>query len=228
MLDIKTAEEAYKKIKAHVDDDPKGIKMLTIQLAAALKSQELYDSKGIDLEIFVDTMKCFSRFCRDSFATYGDFRFDCCWWTYRQLSLNLFRLGELEFEMCADKLSVHIPSDANMTRAGLDASYDWAKRFFAKHFPEYEYDGIYCNTWLLAPSLREMLPAGSRILNFMDDYEILSEDKEAMNCMLWVYKKKYQDYESLPEETSLQRAIKARLLAGKKVGSAYGRVVRKD
>ena len=224
LLNSKTAEAAYQSIRDNIGPDPRGLKMLTIQLTAALTTRKRYAKKAIDDIIFIETMKCFTRFVREHMVTFGHYGFDRGWWTYRQLAMSIFRLGVLEFEMLENHLSVHIPSDAVMTRQRLDDSYAWAKRFFAKHFSHYKYDGMYCDTWLLSPVLQEILPPTSKILNFQADYEIISTEPEADSFMLWVFKKEYPDIDSLPEDTSLQRAIKNRLKSGGKIGNAYGRV----
>jgi hypothetical protein len=134
----------------------------------------------------------------------------------------IFRLGVLEFEMYDDALGVHIPSNAVMTRTALDESYSQAVSFFARFYPSFSYTGIYCGTWLLSPVLREVLLPGSRILNFMDDYQIDAVNEEDNGGMKWVFKRDYENLHALPEDTRLQRALKTRLLAGKKIGSASG------
>ena len=216
-------DEVYKTIAADIGEDPRGIRTLALHLTAALKSRELYDQRGINNAIFIDTMKCFSRFVREYTAQYDHYGFNTGFWSWRQLSLKLFRLGVLEFETTEREgkkvLSVHIPSDAVMTKEALACSYKWAAEFFNN----YEYEYIYCDTWLLSPALKDMLPEGSRILNFMADYEILSTAPDAKDFMTRVYVKEYPDYASLPENTSLQRAVKKHLLAGGKVGNAFGR-----
>ena len=222
LLSIETAAAAYNAIKDHLGNDPKGIKMLTVELTAAARVRELYAEKGIDDAVYVSTMKCFTRFINEYMTTFGHYGFDRGWWAYRQLAQSIYRLGVLEFEMLEGKLSVHIPSDAVMTREELDRSYAWARQFFARHYRDYRYEGMYCGTWLLSPVLREMLPAGSKILNFQDDYDIVSVNLESESCMNWVFKKEYPDIDSLPEDTTLQRAIKNHLKAGGKIGTASG------
>ena len=220
------AEAAYEALREAEGD--RGIKMLAYQLSAALLCRKSYNEKGISNKIFIDTMKCFSRFVKEHKIQFDCYGFDRGWWTWQQLSMSLFRLGVLEFEMRTDEgvniLSVHIPSDSVMTREALGDSYNRAAEFFPKYYKEFKYEGMYCNTWLLAPALKDMLPAGSRILNFMEDYEILSETPDGDSFLMWVYWKEYPNYESLPEDTSLRRAVKKHLLAGGKIGEARGRV----
>jgi len=225
------AEAANQALQALINDpalgdDPRGIRILTMHLTAALKSRDIYAQKGISDHIFIDTMKGFSRFIREYRVQFGHYGFDRSFWTWRHPALLIFRLGTLEFEIKTlenkNVLSVHIPSDAVMTREGLDASYKWAKTFFAQYFNDFHYEHIYCGTWLLSPVLKELLPENSKILNFMSDYEIFKVNPDSQGFMRWVYKQTYPDLSSLPEETSLQRTIKKHLLAGGKIGDASG------
>jgi len=226
LLSIETANTAYKSIVTALGDDANGYKLLTFYLTAALKTRDAYAKKGINDTIFVATLKGLTRFLNEHHAVFGEYGFDRGFWAYRHLSLNLFRLGLLEFEMLEGKLSVHIPSDVVMTREALVDSYNQAKLFFAKHFGSFT--AIECNTWLLSPALRPMLPENSKILNFQADYEILSTTPDGQNFLRWVYwldEKEQPDLNTLPENTSLQRAIKLHLLNGGKIGNALGRYV---
>ena len=56
--------------------------------------------------------------------------FDRGWWAYRQTSMQIFRLGVLEYEF--DRLegesviALHIPSDARLTAEAVDRSLEQA------------------------------------------------------------------------------------------------------
>ena len=219
-----TAHDALTKI--FYDTDPNGYKMLISQLLAALHTREIYKQKRIDDQIFIDTIKCFSRFTGENFVSFGQYGFNRGWWTHRQLSAKIFRLGALEFEIEKDILSVHIPSDAVMTAEALDYSYSSAESFFAKL--GVKYTGIYCTTWLLCPTLKNILPSSSRILTFQNDYEIISMNPDSTSFMSWVYKKDYPNLAQLPEDTRLQQELKKLLLAGGSLGDAHGRYKGSD
>jgi len=220
LMDMKSAEQTYEHIKS-LD----GIKILALHLTAALRCRDLYAQEGISEQIYIDTMKSFSRFVGEHKKTFDYYGFDRGWWTCRHIAMQIFRLGVLEFEKIIKDgkpmLSVHIPSDSKMTREALDESYRQAREFFK----DYEYEAIYCSTWLLCPKLKELLPPDSRILNFMADYDIKEVYEDSDSFMRWVYVKKYTDIDSLPEDTHLQRAIKKHLQAGGKIGGAMGVVV---
>jgi hypothetical protein len=244
LFSLETGDAAVKNIPELLKsngpaDTEHHVKALAIYLMAALHTREIYREMGIDDKIYIDTIKVFRRFLYEYRESYGYFSFDRHFWIYRQLAARLFRLGTLEFEICRlpmnfekvgqasandPVLSVHIPSDACMTREALDDSYREAGMFFARFFPEYEYKCICCSTWLLSPVLKEILKPGSRILNFQSDYEITHVNLEVNSGLKWVFKRAYDDYNDLPEDTSLMRGMKQILLSGGKTGTAAGYV----
>jgi len=244
LFSLDTGSNAVKEITmlCGTVDDPAGdygMRALAVYLAAALHTQEIYNKMGINNDVYIDTIKIFQRFLYEHRVSFGHFGFDRHFWIYRQLAAKLFRLGELEFEMCvlpndADPiasaqpgdpvLSVHIPSDAVMTREALDVSYRMVREFFARFFPEYQYHCVYCSSWLLSPVLREMLKPGSRILDFQSDYEITWVNLEVNGGIKWVFKRNYEDFTQLPEDTSLMRGMKKILVSGGKTGTASGYV----
>ncbi|MDR2650029.1 MAG: acyltransferase domain-containing protein [Clostridiales bacterium] len=244
LFSLENGEESVKMIPelCKTADDitgDSGLKALTVYLIAALHTKELYTELGIPEDIFLDTIKALPRFSREHRDSYGRFGFDRHFWIYRQLSANLFRLGTLEFELCRlpenvapvgpaaagdQVLSVHIPSDAQITREALNASYSMAGEFLARFFPNFYCKCVYCDTWLLSPVLREILKPGSRILMFRNDYVITKIDMTVNSGLNWVFKRYYSDFTQLPEDTSLMRGMKKILLSGGKTGSAVGYV----
>lgn len=214
-----------------------GLRGLAVYLAAAQHTHQIYGAMGIDDDVFFDTIKAFSRFLYEHRVSFGQFGFDRHLWIYRQLAARLFRLGELEFEMYTlpkdtypvgaarpgdPVLSVHIPSDAVMTRKALDVSYRMAREFFARFFPDYRYKCVYCSSWLLSPVLREILKPDSHILAFQSDYEISWTNMDDNDGIIWIFKRNCEDFTQLPEDTSLMREMKKILVSGGKTGAASG------
>lgn len=235
LFDINKGMEAYESIDAFCGRECNGLKALAVYLMSALHTKEIYQERGIDLDIYIKTMKMFTRFVNEYMNSYGEYGFDRGFWVYRILSVNLMRIGELEYEMYHmnkdydgylrkgdSVLSVHIPSDAALTKTSLSESYSRADEFFKECFPDYVYKYFYTHTWLLSPELKKLLPETSKILLFQSDYEIISVNEEDNSFMQWVYKRNYEDYAELPEETSLQRNIKVHLMTGGKIGSGAG------
>ena len=244
LFSLETGEKAVKAIPAlcKTEKDPNGdvgLKALMIYLMAAHHTHKVYKEMGISDAVFYETMKAFTRFTKEHKESFGHYGFDRDFWTYRQLSGSIFRLGTLEFEMVklsqdappvgnvtggSPILSVHIPSDAVLTRRELDASYHMAREFFAEYYPDYRYQCVYCSTWLLSPVLKQVLKPGSGILEFQSDYEITQTFLDSNGGFTWIYKRNYEDYTQLPEDTSLMRGMKQILLNGGKTGAATGYV----
>lgn len=218
------AEELHNALGA----DEGGWKMLSVQLTGALLAREQYIKKGISDEIFLDTMGCFNRFVREHRESFGAYGFDRWWWTGRQLSLTLFRIGALEYELCTEDgenlISVHIPSDADLSDGAVDKSLISARAFLKEYFPAYGDAEFHCHSWLLSPVLGQLLPAESRINKFRKRFTILGFDENADDYKLWVYKNKSLSLEEFPENTTLQRVMKAHLVRGGKVGAAWGKI----
>lgn len=240
LFSVDTGTAAVKGLRALFErEDENGLLILTVMLTAALRAREEFLQKGIPEKIWLDTMACFARFVRENFEATGVYSFDRDSWAYRQLSMRLFRLGELEYEMCAYAgapihtegislkegdpiLSLHIPSDARLSREGLAASYETAKAFFRKYYPDFHYGGGWCHSWIISPALKKLLPPQSKILTFQSDFVITSQDEDGDSYKQWLFKNPRLDVKDFPEDTSLQRRAKAHLLAGGKIGEAAG------
>ena len=216
-------------LRERLKEDPRGLKMLSCMLRCCGKTRDFYVRNGISREIFVDTMKCFSRFVGEHMESFGEYGFDREWWTVRQLSGLLFRIGELEYEMVQGQgkkcIHLHIPSDSRLERERLEDSVGRARDFFREKFPAYGDVQICCHSWLLSPTLREVLSPGSRILAFQElfDIHVRGEDT-AGEYKQWVFKRSDLPLTELPENTSLQRRLKGYLLGGGKMMDADGRL----
>lgn len=223
----KTWDEGLAGIKKYLGEDPAGIKILTCMLQCALKTCENYRMLGIEEQVYIDTMKCFSRFIREHRESYGTYGFDREWWTARQISGQLLRIGELEYEMAEEAgrryISLHIPSDAILQEEEIRKSYHAAKRLIKEVFPEYASAEMTCHSWLLSPTLKEVLDEGSNILAFQKLFDIEPTGREETEYMQWVFKQSSLPLKDLPEQTSLQRKLKQYLLEGGTVLEAKGR-----
>ncbi len=237
-------EEGLGELKAQLGEDPQGLRMLTVMLHMAdTYTRGKYQEKEIDEQIYGQTMACFSRFAGEYLASEGRIGFDRDLWTPRQLSLCLFRIGTLEYELLEHRdgklVSIHIPSDAGLSREALEASCREARAFLERFYTEWAKAPMECDSWLLSPALPKLLEADSRILLFQHGFEITDTDPEAADYLEWVYHyspgqaqkllDKCKDgavtkevLAALPVHTSLQRKMKDYLLGGGKVGTARG------
>lgn len=227
LTDRRSAEWAYNNLISRLGEDEGSMKMLYCQLECARRVFAGYQEKQIEQSVYVDTMKCFTRFLKECMEKNGRMFFDRGWWTYRQLSMELFRIGALEYQFQeyegAKAIALHIPSDADMTSMSIDSSLEQAQRFFQAHYRDYVYDKYVCDSWLLSPALRTLLSETSRIAAFQNRFTIVQADPEGRDFMEWLFKvPEDSDFDKLPERTSLQRKAKKFLLEGGKIGEAVG------
>lgn len=221
------AEETLSNLYEKYSDDVENLNILAIYV---LSMELIYDKyKKIDIceKVFIDTMKCFTRFIDECNEKNGKHYFDRAFWTYRQTCMKIFRIGELEYELVSEnnehKISIHIPSDAVLTKENIQKSITEMTEFVSKYFPEYVNKEVYCCSWLMSPKLKNILPQSSRILVFQEFFEIISYKDDAMDIFEWVFKtNKETKIADLSRKTSLQRNIIKLLENGENVGIAKG------
>lgn len=234
LLDANKAKAAAKKIDEVYGEEP--FVALTIYLYAASQSWlKIYQPLKIPRTVYLATMNAFTRFIHEHFQVTGKYRFDRGFWIWHYTSGLIFRIGELEYERTyfpkghkelklegKQCLSLHIPSDADLSRNKIRDSYESAIRFFELYFPDYHYQVMYTDTWLLSPNLIKWLKQDSKIRLFAADYRLLSVDEQDDSGVPWIFGRVDAQVQDYPEKTSLQRQAKQQLLAGAHIGSALG------
>lgn len=215
-------KEGLDRLQALVGDDPHGLKLLHLMLDMALDTWPRYQAAGISREIYAETMKFTSRFLRTGKKETGVYCIRNLWWFWRQLSMVEFRLGCLEYELVEEngvrEISLHIPSDADMSPASIDASFAACRAFLAQYYPDWQSAPWCCDSWMMSQALPHLLPEGSNILAFQRRFAPVSCQEDSLGVLDWVFPPHKEVSPSLPENTSLQRRMKAWLLAGNKIG----------
>ncbi len=230
LLARQTWDEAVKELQTLLGEDSCGMKILweEINLITSFSYPE-YKNAGFSDEVFAATFGFISRFINQNRSAEGKYRFEKAWWLPRQIALQEFRIGELEYEFAETsgrkEIAVHIPSDADMNIEALCRSFKDFFSFRRKHFAEWKDAPVTTETWLLMPELEDFLPAGSKILAFKHLFEIEKVDYEQTWYMEWVFPGFTSIDENLPEKTTLHRNLKKHLLCGKKFGVAKGHLV---
>lgn len=236
LTDMKTTIPSYEYLKTLLEEDEEdkdNIKMLYCQLECARRVFDKYQEKHIAKTVYIDTMKCFTRFIEECKKKNGRMFFDRGWWTYRQVSMNIFRIGELEYQFeeyeGENVIAIHIPSDADLSKVAVDASMKQAEIFFHTYYDGYKYKKYTCNSWLMSPALKPLLSQNSNILSFQRRFDIVQENKEDREYVEWLFQVPVDtDDKDLPAETSLQKKVREQLRNGGTVGSAYGIMRRED
>ena len=223
--------ESLTNLQERLGDDSDGFKVLACMLKASSDVYDIYKLKGISDDIYFATMKCYTRFIKETQIMTNKLCFDRFWWTTRQAGCHLFRIGELEYEMRPDNgkvvIDIHIPSDAVFTPSMVDNSINVAKEFFRKYYPELVDLEFYCHSWLLDKQLQTMLNEDSNIVNFQKRFEIYDDGEIDNSFIGWIFHTTTNDYQSLPEDTSLQRNVKKHILSGGIIRSSHGKLSAK-
>jgi len=129
-------------------------------------------------------------------------------------------LKKSEWELCLspedDVIAVHIPSGSGFDRDSVEASYARAREIFRNHYSDLPYKAFWCHSWLMSLQLRKVLNASSNILSFQEKYTIFPCRSRGIYVLFYVFhiSKLPEDLRTLPEETSLQRGVKALCLNG--------------
>lgn len=118
-------------------------------------------------------------------------------------------------------LKVHIPDfHGPLTPRACDASFERARRFFPRYFPQERYAVMTCGSWLLDEQLARYLPAKSNIIAFQRRFHLLHRFDDS-DMLSFVFGGDATDLAELPRRTRLERAIADHLASG---GAWYGRV----
>lgn len=219
-------DAGIKELQEFLGDDPDGIKILWELLNIICNdSYEEYVKRNISNDIFVATMKFCTRFLREHYQTFQTYKFVWAWWFPRQISLNEYRIGALEYEFIDGEdreIAIHIPSDADLRKSSVAQSIKDFHQFRNEYYPGWEAVKLTCNTWMLMPELKELLGEDSNLIAFQNLFEIDTIDYDATWYMDWIFPGIDSVIELLPERTTLQRNLKKYLLDGKKFGVATG------
>lgn len=229
LLEWETSAAAIDALRSGFPEDPQGLRILLVELLAAMEAGKGPAWGKIPPPYFLPTMKCFSRFVSEYHVSYGEYGFDRWWWVSRQIHARLLRIGELEYEYVnsSEEIRIHIPSDADLASAKVEASLQQAAALFEELLPGTASRPFTCESWLLSPILEHLLPADSNILKFRQYFSLTDVIPDADDYLEWVYKiaagqKNTVDPAALPENTSLQRNMKRHLLLGGTVGNGIG------
>jgi len=126
-------------------------------------------------------------------------------------------------------LNVHIPSGAKLTRENIDKANSDALKYIGAAFPRLDFKAVYCISWLLDPTLSDLLPEGSGIRRFQSDYLRFPTASlgQAVFTFLFDLTAPPAELSALPEDTSLQRAVKRHYLEGRYIYEVAGFIPKK-
>lgn len=187
------------------------------------KLSKRYAEKGIPEQILDATVADLVRWLDVWSELKGKMYLGELKWLVRHLDMRLFRLGQLQFYMTDASLEIHLPAGLRLTEDAVRESVAMAKEFFAKYFPDYRYDKLTCHSWLLDPTLCELLPESSNILRFQRMFDIVKTERSD-DIIKYVFGWGVRRADVLEAEckSSLAAKVKERVKAGGDFYAGYG------
>lgn len=152
-------------------------------------------------------------------------------WIHKYAKGELFRINEFEYETSKhngkDYINIHIPAKTKLDVCSNLKSFKDAMDFFEKYYPEFNMSGLMCESWLLSPHIEEVMGGPTNISRFgdmFDLYDIGDTKGEAVFRFVYGFAAPYPPIEDVPEDTTLQRKLKAYMLSGKRVYAMGGTI----
>lgn len=156
-------------------------------------------------------------------------------WLTRHFRGTIFALGRLQYERARvwydpatlerlgapfaqgdPALAIHIPEAGPLALADCEASLQWARDFFAQHFPTEPYRIATCTSWLLDDQLADYLGPETNIVRFQRQFHLIpGVERDGDEAIIrFVFRQADMTIDGLPQRTTLERAIVAHLRAG--------------
>jgi len=210
--------------------------MLTLLLTAP-EVAAFHASRGIPPEVSTATLADLGQQVWVHRLTYHEFGLHTQGWLLTAWCGALYWLGRLQFELCLENwiadggktrewvLSTHIPRTGPLKPALVDESFAEATNFFARHFPDYPTRDFFCASWMLDPQIAELFPH-SNLAAFQRRWTLYGDSQPGNTDVLFFVfnRREPTNPESLPRDTSLQRAIAERMAAGVSWSTVKGRI----
>lgn len=215
-----------------------------ILLSSEMKKK--YEERGIDLHIYRDSMLDFKYKLNECLRLHGVVGTHVARWHRHFFMMELFALGRLQFHVISFNreakvmgveltpetkvINTHIPSSGPLTEELCIDAFSRAESFFKGTFPEGEPTLFVCDSWLLFPEHKTILPESSGIRRFAEMFSLVHARYAAPGFRPWpiFYGSQYSPADQLPESTSLERIYKERYMKGLPSGSGVGVILFKD
>ena len=210
---------------------------LALYLRWGVRTYEEYRGRGIPDAVFWDTFQDLALWSKECERITGRPGLTEWGWNALLLRMEVVRLGRLEYQphtldrgvisgevsLAAGTpvLEVHIPAGTRLRRGDLLSSLNAAGAFFQRYFQR-DFLWFHCHSWLLAPALRGLLPAGANLLRFQDLFTVYDVDMTCRQAEKRVFGALLDDPSAYPGNTRLQRSLRDYLQQGGRVGVGIG------
>ncbi|MBE6729390.1 MAG: hypothetical protein E7568_04055 [Ruminococcaceae bacterium] len=193
--------------------------------------ERFYKEKNIPEEILIDTAKDIVRWSETHYEVHSKLGLSETVWLSNHLNGKIFKLGRLQFDFGEFKngyneyniakgekrIGVHIPSDGPLKEELCIVSFNYAREFFAKYFPEYEYKYFTCYSWLNDDTLDKYSSETSNITKFRRLFTVI-DGFESDDIIKYTFRwdKTRENTKEFEPTSRFAKAIKEAVLGGEK------------
>ena len=226
---LKTYEiDADAKLEDYNLKEEDGKKNFLYFLYFCEETQRKYNELGISEDILMDTLYDMTRWLDTWSELKGGLYLGELEWLSHHLGVKLFKLGRLQFcfanhyefsqrgiKKGDTVIDVHIPAEGPLDIEECKNSFDFAKEFFAKFYPDYKWEVFTCHSWLLGTDLKEILNENSNIIKFQNMFTIDEQfESDAILSYTFRWKIKRADLDSVEPTSSFAKKVKELALSG--------------
>ena len=201
-----------------------GVLPMLALLVTAPEAAAFHASRGVPEDVSAATLADLGQQVHVHRLTFGEFGLHTQWWVNLVWSGFLFRLGRLQFNLALERpeggpewvLSTHIPMSGPLPPTSVSESFAAAAAFFTAHFPDYPTRWFHCRSWLLDPTLSELLPQ-SNLAAFQRRWTLYGPAEPGVEDLLFfVFQRRGQVAPaSLPSDTALRRVAVECIVSGR-------------
>lgn len=201
-------------------------------LAAIPEIREFHAARGIDEDVSWASLGDMAQQMRVHRRIFGAGGLHTQEWLKLPYRGLLYSLGRLQFNFSRYGsearpglpfaegdllLGTHIPEIGPLDAAECERSFARAAEFFAKHFPEAPVSHTVCHSWLLDPQLADYLRPETNIVRFQRMFTAIDDGRTGDRDVLeFVFRRVGDvDLDTLPQDTTLQRAVVSHLRSGR-------------
>ena len=114
-----------------------------------------------------------------------------------------------------DFISFHIPEGADISLECLVPQFKRARQVIQERFPEHTGYDIFGSSWIFDPGLLDIVKPDSKIAQLRTIFTFYPVKSNGDSIFSFVFERKPENLEDLPEDSSLRRGLKKNYLAGK-------------
>lgn len=114
-----------------------------------------------------------------------------------------------------DFLSFHIPEGADISLDTVIPQFEKGRRIAQERYPEHTGFDIFGSSWIFDPTLNEIVKPESKIAQLMTLFTLYPVKSDGSSVFSFVFDRKPERLEDLPEDSSLRRGLKKMYLEGR-------------